>query len=96
MVSYVVFLASVASVAPFWKDVIMYRSIMDIICCPVDKADLELIVIKEDENGIVEGKLKCTKCGYLYPIENGIPNLLPPRMLEMAEAKESHEDVENG
>ena len=56
---------------------------MDIICCPIDKAELELEVTSEDEEGeILQGTLTCTKCGEVYPIEDGIPNLLPPDMRE--------------
>lgn len=65
----------------------MKRSLMDIICCPLDKHDLELEVHEEDEDGeIVAGELTCTECGETYPIEDGIPNLLPPDMREDADA----------
>jgi len=53
---------------------------MDILCCPVDKADLELEVEDRDGDEILEGTLTCTDCGEGYPIEDGIPNLLPPDM----------------
>lgn len=54
---------------------------MDIICCPLDKEELELAVEETDSDGdIVEGTLTCTVCGEVYPIEDGIPNLLPPDM----------------
>ena len=60
----------------------MKESLLDIICCPLDKHDLELTVEeRDDEDGeIVEGLLVCTDCGEEYPIEDGIPNLLPPDM----------------
>ena len=53
---------------------------MDILCCPVCKGDLKLIVKKEDSKEIIEGGLFCVKCNFDYPIEDGIPNLLPPEM----------------
>lgn len=54
---------------------------MEILCCPVDKGSLDLEVDEREENGeIVEGHLTCTECGEIYPIEGGIPNLLPPDM----------------
>jgi uncharacterized protein YbaR (Trm112 family) len=63
----------------------MKESLMDIICCPEDKHDLELAVEERDEE-IIEGTLTCTECGEAYPIEDGIPNLLPPDMREEATA----------
>ncbi len=64
----------------------MKESLMDILCCPLDKSDLELEVAREDENEILEGRLVCTDCGEAYPIEDGIPNLLPPDMRDEATA----------
>lgn len=57
---------------------------MEIICCPLDKYELELTVDERDEEEILEGTLTCTECGEVYPIEGGIPNLLPPDMREDA------------
>jgi len=52
---------------------------MDILACPVCKAHpLELKVTKEDDKEVLEGTIKCPKCGNIYPIEDGIPNMLPP------------------
>lgn len=59
---------------------------MEIVCCPIDKADLELDVEERDGEEIVSGTLTCTECGEVYPIEDGIPNLLPPDMREDATA----------
>jgi uncharacterized protein YbaR (Trm112 family) len=64
----------------------MNEDLMDILCCPVDKADLELAIDAEDGDEIVEGSLTCTECGEVYPIEDGIPNLLPPDMRDDEEA----------
>ena len=64
----------------------MKESLMDILCCPVDKHDLELTVETEDDGEIIAGTLTCTECGETYPIEEGIPNLLPPDMREEAPA----------
>lgn len=59
---------------------------MEIICCPIDKAPLELAIDEQDGDEIIEGVLTCTECGEEYPIEDGIPNLLPPDMRESASA----------
>ncbi len=50
---------------------------MDIICCPTCKADLILIINKEENGDVVSGSLTCKKCKSIYSIEDGIPNLLP-------------------
>jgi uncharacterized protein YbaR (Trm112 family) len=50
---------------------------LDILCCPVCKADLVLTVTEENEHEILEGILKCSRCRVDYPIHEGIPNLLP-------------------
>ncbi len=61
----------------------MRTDLMDILRCPVDKGTLELIVEKENDDGeILEGTLTCTECEEAYPIEDGIPNLLPPDLQE--------------
>ncbi|MFC6904315.1 methytransferase partner Trm112 [Halalkalicoccus tibetensis] len=64
----------------------MKESLMDIVCCPIDKGELELDVEERDGEEIVSGTLTCTDCGEVYPIEDGIPNLLPPDMREDAVA----------
>ena len=64
----------------------MKEDLMDILCCPVDKAELELEVEARDDDEILAGRLVCTECGEQYPIEDGIPNLLPPDMREESAA----------
>jgi uncharacterized protein YbaR (Trm112 family) len=63
------------------------EDLMDILRCPEDKAELEL---EADERGeddeVMEGTLVCTECGEAYPIEDGIPNLLPADMRDEAAA----------
>lgn len=60
----------------------MNESLMDVLCCPLDKQDLELTTKEQDGDEIIEGRLTCTECGTEYPIDDGIPNLLPPDMRE--------------
>ena len=64
----------------------MKESLMDVLCCPLDKSDLDLEVDREDDEEILEGRLVCVDCGEAYPIEDGIPNLLPPDMRDQAAA----------
>jgi uncharacterized protein YbaR (Trm112 family) len=56
----------------------MKKELMDIIVCPVCKGELELTVTDEKEGEIISGALICRKCNHTYPIEDTIPNLLPP------------------
>lgn len=44
------------------------QELMEVLVCPVDKGDL---VELEDEN-----RLRCTECGRLYPVRDGIPVML--------------------
>lgn len=66
----------------------MKEDLMEIICCPLDKHELELTVEERDadDEEVIEGELVCTECGEIYPIEEGIPNLLPPDMRDEAAA----------
>lgn len=56
----------------------MKRALTDILVCPVCKGELVLTVTAEEGEEIISGSLHCAKCGVDYPIEDGIPNLLPP------------------
>ncbi len=61
----------------------MKKELMDILACPLCKGDLELDIEEEDEKGeVVRGTLYCRNCDERYPIEDGIPNLLPPDLRE--------------
>lgn len=56
----------------------MKHELMEILCCPMCKGDLVLAVDEEDDKEIIKGSLFCGKCNEYYPIEEGIPNMLPP------------------
>ncbi len=60
----------------------MKRDLMDILCCPMCKGDLVLEVMEENEKEIIKGTLYCSKCNEYYPIDDGIPNMLPPELRE--------------
>ncbi len=60
----------------------MKESLVDILCDPLDKSELRLEVEERDGDEIIEGRLVGTVTGEVYPIEDGIPNLLPPDMRE--------------
>ncbi|HBG42378.1 MAG TPA: hypothetical protein DDW85_13395 [Porphyromonadaceae bacterium] len=54
------------------------------LCCPFDKADLQLTVITTDDTGekVIEGFLICNECQRLYPIMKGIPIMNPDEFRE--------------
>ena len=58
----------------------MKHELMEILCCPMCKGDLVLTVDEEDDKEIIKGSLSCGKCNEHYPIEDGIPNMLPPEL----------------
>lgn len=56
----------------------MTRSIFNKLCCPVDRNDLEIQVVTEDEEGeILEALMSCPECGRYFPVIYGIPILIP-------------------
>lgn len=54
----------------------MKKDILDILCCPKCKGDLDLKITNENKGEIIEGNFSCKKCNCTYSIEDGIPNLL--------------------
>lgn len=64
----------------------MKEDLLDILRCPECKGKLDLEILEsnpESENEesqieIEEGKLECEDCNITYPIEDGIPNMIPP------------------
>ena len=58
----------------------MKKELMEILACPVCKSELELRVETEEGDEVIKGSLLCQKCDETYPIEDAIPNRLPPEM----------------
>jgi uncharacterized protein YbaR (Trm112 family) len=58
----------------------MKKDLLDILACPVCKSPLSLTVEEEDAVEVVRGTLHCESCQEKYPIEDSIPNLLPPSL----------------
>ncbi|MCC6943917.1 MAG: Trm112 family protein [Thermomicrobiales bacterium] len=42
------------------------QELLDLLVCPIDHANLE----------IAGDSLRCTRCGRVYPVQDGIPNML--------------------
>jgi uncharacterized protein YbaR (Trm112 family) len=55
----------------------MKKDIVEILCCPTCKGELELKIKMEEKGEIIKGSFNCKKCNATYYIEDGIPNLLP-------------------
>lgn len=57
----------------------MKKDLLDILACPVCKHHpLDLNIVQEEGDEVMEGALRCSVCNIDYPIEDSIPNLLPP------------------
>jgi len=55
----------------------MKHDLVEILCCPTCKGELELHKEKEEKGEIITGFFTCKKCKVEYPITEGIPDLLP-------------------
>jgi uncharacterized protein YbaR (Trm112 family) len=56
------------------------KELMEILACPGCKGELELKVETEEDDEVIKGSLLCSRCHESYPIDDAIPNLLPPQM----------------
>lgn len=53
------------------------------LCCPFDKAELELTTIAQEQGeNITEGFLTCDACKRIYPIVKGVPIMSPDEYRE--------------
>jgi uncharacterized protein len=60
----------------------MKKQLLDKLCCPFDKADLELTVYKQEGEQVKEGVLSCASCSRYYPIVFGVPIMSPDEYRE--------------
>ncbi len=58
----------------------MKKDLLDILACPMCNSPLTLTVEEENDVEVVRGTLRCESCQEDYPIEDSIPNLLPPNL----------------
>jgi uncharacterized protein YbaR (Trm112 family) len=58
----------------------MRPDLMEILVCPLCKGEIALTIYKQEGDEIIEGRLECAACNVQYPIDDGIPNMLPPDM----------------
>lgn len=67
----------------------MKESLVNKLCCPIDKNRLEIRVFtrleqEEGEVEIVEALMTCEECGRYYPVIYGIPVMTPDEFREKA------------
>lgn len=63
----------------------MKLSLLEKLCCPFDKNELDLKVFVQDEkNNVLEGLMTCTSCKRYFPIVYGIPIMTPDEYRERA------------
>ena len=56
----------------------MKKTLINKLCCPFDKEELELKIFGQDtDENILEGLLTCTHCKRYYPIAYGVPIMTP-------------------
>ncbi|MEX2403574.1 MAG: Trm112 family protein, partial [Balneolales bacterium] len=56
----------------------MKASLLEKLCCPIDKHDLNIkIFTKHEEGEIHEALMTCPKCKRYYPVIYGIPIMTP-------------------
>jgi len=66
------------------KEPLVDPRLMEILCCPECKGDLVLKDMRGQNKEIngkkVDGTFTCKKCKEVYPIEDGIPIMLPKEL----------------
>ena len=56
----------------------MQRKLLEKLCCPFDRSDLQVSIFNEDDqHEIYEGLLTCSNCNRYFPIIHGIPIMTP-------------------
>ncbi len=71
----------------------MKNDLLEILACPrCSEASLDLRVSKQDKDEIVSGELRCTVCGEIYLIQEGIPRMVPSVSENSSENKKGLEE----
>lgn len=55
----------------------MREDLVELLVCPVCRAELSLSVEEKRNGMVITGTLSCTAKGTEYPIRDGVPDLLP-------------------
>ncbi len=62
---------------------IMDVELIERIICPVCRNELQWHIKRKHNNKVIGGYAKCTECGEIYPINNGIAIFLPAKWQNM-------------
>lgn len=63
----------------------MKASLLNKLCCPVDKHDLDIKIFSQHEEGeIIEAIMTCPECKRYFPVIYGIPIMTPDEFREKA------------
>lgn len=62
----------------------MQKKLLEKLCCPFDKHELEVSIISENDQEINEGLLSCEQCQRYFPIIYGIPIMTPDEYRQRA------------
>lgn len=58
----------------------MTEQLLEKLCCPIDKHDLNIDILNESEEGeILEALMSCPECNRYFPVIYGIPILIPDK-----------------
>jgi predicted Zn finger-like uncharacterized protein len=58
------------------------EELLQYIQCPDCKGILKVYHVDIGQDEILDGTLKCANCGQMFPVEEGIPRLLPSPLSE--------------
>ena len=62
------------------------NDMLSILCCPTCRTgELRAEIEKQDGSQIQEGNLICDTCNVSYPVQSGIPDLIPHGVSTTAE-----------
>lgn len=63
----------------------MKASLAEKLCCPIDKHELDMKIITQNEEGeIIEALLTCPQCKRYYPVIYGVPIMTPDEYRDKA------------
>jgi len=59
------------------------KKFLPILRCPYGHDTLDMSIIRGTKDAVIEGSLVCGTCQRVYPIQEGIPRMLPDELREV-------------